>query len=266
MHVTRIGLTPLKGTRHAGPASLDLTLDGPVGDRLFCLVDRSRGRVLRTVEHPAMLATSARWADGVLRTDLPHRSVEAVPEQGGERLRVDYWGRPAEVELVDGPWAAAYSEHLGRPVDLARARRAGEVVFGGSVSLVTSSSVERVQREVGAGPGGDRLDHPADDRSGDRFGDRFRATLTVDTSGQPPFVEDTWVGRRLRVGTAEVEVRGRLPRCAVVDLDPGSGGRRTPVLATLAGYRRVGTEILFGVDATVVRPGRIDLDAVVERG
>jgi uncharacterized protein YcbX len=133
------------------------------------------------------------------------------------------------------------------------------VVYGGSVSLVTSSSVERVQREVGPGSGGSGC--------GDHFADRFRATFTIDTSGQPAFLEDAWVGRRLRLGTAEVEVLGPLPRCAVVDLDPGSGGgRRTPVLATLAGYRRVRTEILFGVDAKVVRPGRVDLDAVVERG
>ena len=39
MHVTRIGLTPVKGGRHAEQASVDLTLDGPVGDRVFCLVD-----------------------------------------------------------------------------------------------------------------------------------------------------------------------------------------------------------------------------------
>ena len=59
MHVTRIGLTPVKGGRHAEQASVDLTLDGPVGDRVFCLVDPERGRVLRTVENPSMMRTSA---------------------------------------------------------------------------------------------------------------------------------------------------------------------------------------------------------------
>ena len=52
MHVTRIGLTPVKGGRHAEQASVDLTLDGPIGDRVFCLVDTERGRVHRTVENP----------------------------------------------------------------------------------------------------------------------------------------------------------------------------------------------------------------------
>jgi hypothetical protein len=38
------------------------------------------------------------------------------------------------------------------------------------------------------------------------------------------------------------------------------------VLRTLAGYRRTGGEILFGVDAAVTRPGRVEVGAVVERG
>ena len=31
--------------------------------------------------------------------------VEAVPEPSGRGLVLDYWGRPAAVEIVDGPWA-----------------------------------------------------------------------------------------------------------------------------------------------------------------
>ena len=55
MHITRIGLTPVKGGRHTEQPSVDLTLEGPVGDRVFCLVDRDRGRVLRTVENPTLV-------------------------------------------------------------------------------------------------------------------------------------------------------------------------------------------------------------------
>jgi uncharacterized protein YcbX len=249
VHISRIGLTPVKGTRHADIAAVDLTSDGPVGDRVFCLVDRSRARVLRTVENPTLVATSARWQDGVLTTVLPDRVVEGVPAPSGERLEVDYWGRTAALEVVGGPWAAAFSEHLGYPVELARSSRPGEVVYAGPVSLVTSSSLERLALESGT---------PVDSAA-------FRSTFTVATPGEPAHVEDSWVGRRLRVGAAEVEVRGPLPRCAVVDLDPGTGSRRADLLRALAGYRRAETEIVFGVDATVTRPGRVGLDAVVER-
>ncbi len=145
------------------------------------------------------------------------------------------------METVDGPWAEAYSDHIGRDVALARARRPGEVVYGGSVSLVTTSSLGHLAERVG---------HPVDSA-------RMRATFTLDTDGEPPHVEDGWVGRRLRLGDAEVEVRGVLPRCAVVDLDPADGSARTPVLKALADYRRRAGEVVFGVDAVVTAPGRV---------
>ena len=61
VHVSRIGFTSLKGARHLGRPFVDLTRDGPVGDRVFCLVDLARGRVLRTVENPTLVQTRATW-------------------------------------------------------------------------------------------------------------------------------------------------------------------------------------------------------------
>jgi uncharacterized protein YcbX len=241
VHIERIGFTPLKGGRHVEHPTVDLTPDGPAGDRVFCLVDPARERVLRTVENPTLLQATARWDAGVLSVQLPDVAVEGVPQPTGEELKVDYWGRPAQVEVVDGPWAEAYSRHLGVEVLLARAAHAGEVVYGGSVTLATTSSMALLAGRVG---------HPV-------ASERFRSTFLVDTSGQPPHVEDTWVGRVLDVGEARIRVRGIVPRCAVVDLDPDTGRRDTDVLGTLAGYRRGQGEISFGVDAVVTAAGRV---------
>jgi uncharacterized protein YcbX len=250
VHVSRIGLTPLKGTRHADRPSVELQDGGPVGDRVFCLVDRARRRVVRTVENPALIATRARWEAGLLTTVLPAGTVEDVPAPSGEVLDVDYWGRTVPLQVLTGPWASAYSEFLGYRVVLARAPRPGDVVYGNPVSLVTTSSLERLSSEVGG---------PVDEA-------QLRTTFTVDSGDGPADVEDGWIGRRLRIGAAEVEVRAAIPRCAVVDLDPVTGGRRARVLRTMASYRRVHGEILFGVDATVTRPGRVTLGDPVERG
>ena len=241
MHVTRIGLTPVKGGRHAEQASVDLTLDGPVGDRVFCLVDPQRGRVLRTVENPSLMRTSATWAEGVLTSRLPGRTVGGVPAPTGRTLEVDYWGRVAALAVVDGPWAEAYSAHVGHDVLLARASHPGEVVYGACVSLVTTSSLAAL-----AGRTGGAVD-----------GAQFRATFTVDTGEAPAHVEDSWAGRRLHLGTAEIEVRGAVPRCAVIDLDPDTGEPRSPALKALGGYRHVHGEVVFGVDAVVTQPGQV---------
>jgi uncharacterized protein YcbX len=250
VHVSRIGLAALKGTRHVDLDTVDLRLDGPRGDRVFCLVEPERARVLRTVENPSLLRAVASWRDGVLTTTLPDEEATGRPVASGETVKVDYWGRVAALDIMSGPWAEAFSRHLGYDVVLARSTRPGEVVFGASVSLVTTSSLDRLAQDVG----------PVDQR-------QFRATMTIDTAGEPAFVEDRWHGLRLRLGDAEVEVRGAVPRCAVIGLDPVSGLRRADVLRTLGGYRRVSGEVVFGVDAIVTRPGRVEVGtAALERG
>jgi len=248
VHIERIGFTPVKGARHLTHDVADLALDGPVGDRVFALVDPSRGRVLRTVENPALLRACARWDAGVLSVDLGGHSFEGAPSTNGEILRVEYWGRTAAVEVCTGPWAQAYSELLGYDVALCRSVTAGDVVYGASVTLVTTSSMRLLAQHLG--------------REVDSA--RFRSTFLVDTGDCPPHLEDSWVGRELRIGEATVRVQGVVPRCAVVDLDPVTGHHDGSVLRQLAGYRRSRQDISFGVDAVVTAPGRVRAGDQVE--
>ena len=245
VHVSRIGFTPLKGARHLGRPLVDLTLDGPVGDRVFCLVDPARERVLRTVENPTLLQARATWDAGVLTVTLPGATLAGVPEPSGVTRTLDYWGRPVALDVVDGPWAPAYSTHLGYDVVLARAI-AGDVVYGASVSLVTSGSLDELSRRVGS-----RV-----------LDSQLRATFTVHT--EAPHREDDWIGRRLTLGEAELEVRSAIPRCHVIDLDPDTGIRRTDALRALAAYRRQRNQVVFGVDAVVTKPGRVRVGDAVE--
>jgi uncharacterized protein YcbX len=241
MRIQRIGFTPIKGGRHLPHETVELAPGGPVGDREFAVVDLARLRVLRTVENPGLLACSARWANGVLCVELAGETHTAAPVATGERLELEYWGRTAAVELVHGPWAAAFSAHLGREVALARTVRAGEVVYGAPVSLVTTGALRRLGEIVGQ----------AVDAA------RFRATLVVDSGDLPPHVEDSWAGRMLRVGSATLRVLGPIDRCAVIDADPLTGAPGSRLLKALAGYRLRESAIDFGVYAEVVLPGRV---------
>src|SRR5690606_14937147 len=45
---------------------------------------------------------------------------------------------------------------------------------------------------------------------------RFRPSVLVDTGDAPGHPEMGWVGRRLRIGSVEVEVRTPCPRCVMV--------------------------------------------------
>jgi uncharacterized protein YcbX len=257
MKVARAGMTVLKGTRHLSHEEVDLSEHGPVGDRLFCLVDPLGHEVLKTVANGTLLGAAATWHDGVLTVALGGQVVRGVPEGTGKALEVSYWGRPIRVDVIDGPWAEPFSLLLGRPVLLARART-GEIVYGGAVSVVTTGSLAglRSTRRDGrdAAP---QLD-PARDSA------RFRATFVVDTAGSPyhhPGGEHAWIGQELELGPALVRLHAPIVRCAVVDLHPVSGHRDLRVLDALP--RSADGEPVFGLQGEVVRPGRVSRGAAV---
>ncbi|GAA2147176.1 hypothetical protein GCM10009844_24150 [Nocardioides koreensis] len=251
-----MGFTPVKGLRHTPYDAVVLDEHGPVGDRVFCLVDVPRRRVLRTVQNPTLVAVRPRWDGHVLDLVLPSgETASAAPTVSGERITCDYWGRDAELDLLDGPHAALASSWLGSPVRLAAAPP-GAVVYGAPVSVVSLASLRDLA---------DRLARPELVTEAARL----RATVVVDTD--EPWVEwawaeEAWAGRTLRLGAATVRVNAPIPRCAVIDLDPVTGVASAPLLKALAG--RSGS-LDLGVDAHVVQPGvvrpgdAVELDAVV---
>ena len=231
--VREAGLTPVKGMRHLSLDRVELDALGPVGDRRWCLVDVGARRVLRTVQHPSLMSVVARVDGEVLGLTLPSGSVAAAPRPSGETLTCDYWGRPVELSLSDGPHAAAVSHLLGQDVRLAAAPRGG-VVFAAPVTIVGTASLRALGSVEAA---------------------RFRATFVVETD--EPWIEDTWLGAEVQVGGAVLRIGGPVPRCAVIDHHPGTGVKDARLLKALVATRptnRAG-EPMFGVYAEVVRPG-----------
>lgn len=241
--VRSAGFAPVKGMRHRPVPRLELDERGAVGDRAWCLVDVDARRVLRTVQHPTLMAVVATLDEGSLSLTLPDgSSADGVPEASGETVTCDYWGRSVGLTLTDGPHASLMSHFLGTDVRLAAAPRGG-VVFGDPVTLVGTATLddltERLGRPVAAA--------------------RFRATLVVETD--EPHVEDTWLGAEVGVGGARLRVGVPVPRCAVVDHDPDTGVKDLRLLKALVGSRptNVAGEPVLGVYAACVRPGVVVL-------
>jgi uncharacterized protein YcbX len=147
--------------------------------------------------------------------------------------------------LVEGPWSDALSEVAGKPLRLVRTEREGDGQDRGGragATLVSTASLDALRVAAGA-------DRPVDGR-------RFR--MTVGVEGVEPHAEDSWLGRRVRVGGAVVAVRANVGRCAVTTLDPDRGVRDLDTLGTIAEYRgHVPTRepLPFGVWCEVVQPG-----------
>ena len=116
------------------------------------------------------------------------------------------------------------------------------------VTLVSLASVEELSRQGGR-------EASVDPR-------RFRMTIELD--GCSPHEEDSWRGRRFRIGGAVLEVEEPVPRCVVTTQDPETGLRDFPTLSVIKRYRGVvGQELLFGVYASVVEPGVVRIGDVL---
>jgi uncharacterized protein len=79
---------------------------------------------------------------------------------------------------------------------------------------------------------------------------RFRPNLLVET-GQTGFVEDEWVGRRLRVGDAVLEIPTACPRCVMITRESAEFPQDRSIMRTLVKHHRQE----LGVYANVVEPG-----------
>jgi uncharacterized protein len=242
--VRSAGYSPVKGTAHRPYDVVELTPTGAVGDRRLCLVDLEQRRVLRTIQNPRLLTVLARRDGDVLTVTVPGADpLEAPVVPAGETVTCDYWGRPADLAVLDSPHAALLGEHLGKRVTLTAAPPAAVVYNGPSVTLVGTASL----RELGERAGLDLVAESA----------RFRATLVVETD--EPFVEETWLGHDLRAGDATLRAGVPIPRCAVIDHSPASGEKDVRLLKALAGFRPLNGagEPAFGIYAQVVVAGRV---------
>ncbi len=248
--LVRISTTPVKSLELQHPDEIELEPFGVARDRRFYLI-REDGRLLAGLHHGPLALVRADWEpepDRLTVTFPDGRVVDGAVELAEPAL-TDFWGHRVEGRLVAGPWGDALSDYAGRSVRLVKA----DVPAGGvdiePLTLVSSESVAELARQAGL--------ESVDAR-------RFRMLLELE--GFAPHEEDTWRGRRVRLGEAVVEIGGPVARCATTTRDPSTGQRDLDTLREIAAYRgkRDGKKIDFGVYAQVVRPGRVRVGDPVE--
>jgi uncharacterized protein len=244
--VVRISIAPVKSLGLVHPEEVLLEADGVTGDRRFWLRDE-QGALYAGKRDGTMLQIRPSWDEATRRLELafPDGSVADGVVELGPAVEAELYGLPRPSRRVFGPWQDAISRHVGRPVELlwADGGAVDRSPQGGTVSLVSRGSLDRLQEEIGAG-------EPVDGR-------RFRMMFEID--GVAAHEEDTWIGGEVQVGGATIAVIGDVGRCVLTSRDPDTGEVDLPTLSALAGYRREGIDepLPFGVVARVVVPGRV---------
>ncbi|MBO0848255.1 MAG: MOSC domain-containing protein [Pseudonocardia sp.] len=257
MKITTLRRYPVKSMLGETVASLTVDECGAHGDRRLALIDIETGRVA-TAKHPrlwrSLLMFTASGDPGRVRIDLPGGGSVAADEAGVDELLSGLLGR--QVRLAAKRPDAAEVERPA-PEDVLKHGVEADVEFAtlvisqgtpgtsfvdyAPVHLITTATLEHIGTEAL----------------------RYRPNLVVTTPpGYPPYAENDWVGRELRIG--EARLRGVLPtpRCSVPTLEHGELPRavhavRVPMAENRVDVEGFGVLPCAGVYLEVLEAGRI---------
>ena len=245
--VHALQLTPVKGLRVVARDAVWVTPDGVPEDRRFYLVDE-RGRMVNGKLLGGLNEIVAAYDHRARTLELrfPDGREVAGPVELGDPIATRFYSRPAQARELRGDFAAAVSQHVGRPLRIVEGidRSGIDRGRGGAVSLVSQASLAALARQAGA--------EEVDSR-------RFRMLVVVGGLDEP-HEEDTWVGERIRVGDALVRVRGHVGRCSITHRHPETGVSDLMTLDLLRAYRGgldTTEPLAFGIYGEVLDEGRI---------
>ena len=241
MRVAGLWRYPVKSLQGEPCEAVEVLDSGLAGDRSYGIEELASGTVLSAKREGRLLSGYARL-DGV----IPHVRL------------------PSGAELRPGPALdSALSEWLGRSCRLVSAEEHGPGTFEGTTDFERDAAELRrwqgpAERFVDTLPvhllttaslaacAGERPDLEWSPR-------RFRPNVLLDVDGDT-LIEQTWVGRHLRLGDVELRIEKPCSRCVMTTRSQPDGlERQLDVLR----YVNATQESHLGVLATVVRPGTL---------
>ena len=248
--VARLNIAPVRSLGLETRQEIALTPNGVAEDRRFFVVD-DRGRLVDQLLIGEMVQVSA-WTDPdatVLRLTFPDGSIVEDDVRLNGPIETRVYGCTAVGHVVEGPWAAALTAYVGRPVRVARCDQIGGTREPTeATTLVTDGSLDA----LGAALGVDAVDAR-----------RFRMLIELEDGG--PHEEDTWVGGRIGLGETVLRINAPVPRCPMTTHDPDTGRRDLDTLRAIKDYRGLVNrkDLMFGVWGEVETPGVIRLGDTV---
>lgn len=253
-----IQVYPVKSLGGFAVPQVRLTDRGLEHDRRWMLLDPD-GRFVSQRECPIMACLHCSPQENGFRvTDLRSGNSIDVPWQlsVGEPIQATVWDDA--VELMQGAehmhtW---FREVLQRPVRLAympestirltdpRYANVPVALNDGYPSLIISqTSLDDLNAKL-------RTPVPMD---------RFRPNFVI--SGGVPFQEDHW--KSVTIGEVRFSIVKPCARCVIITTDQRTGSRAQEPMRTLANYRAVGNKVAFGMNATYIGQGSVQVGDIV---
>jgi uncharacterized protein YcbX len=229
------------------------------GDRRWVVTDDAGG-MLTQREEPRFTQLQPSLVDGALVLSAAGRADLRAPAQPADLVEVSVFGTPVLASRVGAEADGWLSEVLDRKVHLLYlddpTRRAVDPAFGRPgdrvsladgypLLLANPASLAQLNDWIAEGQGGE----------GPLPMTRFRPNVMV--SGAPAWAEDGWIGRRLRIGAVSFRMPKPCARCVTTTTDQETGERGHEPLRTLARYRKINQDLLFGLNLVPDGTGEI---------
>jgi uncharacterized protein YcbX len=262
---------PVKSMQGESLAQVMIEPRGLPADRTHAVLDVESGK-LASAKDPRrwarLLAFTASFAGDVIEVTFPDGGRVRSDDVGLDRRLSTALDR--EVQLCATPPANAGYDYVWEVDDLApdeiiAGSRTGTTDEGRPVSTMplamlapgSFQDVAPVTLLTTAALATMASHHPAGDWSPARF--RSNLVIAVEDDG---IVENEWVGRRVAIGDAALEVVSPSPRCVMTTLPQRGLTRDKAVLQAIARHNRVefaglGDWACLGAYATVAVPGEI---------
>jgi len=232
--ISELNIYPIKSCQGQSMKEFQVFKDGPEGDRQWMLIDEN-GDFITQRKYPKLATVQVLWNEQGLSLGLG-KQFFVVPKTNSMQRKISatIWKDQVEVALEPDLFSQALSQYLGVNVRLVRCApytmREPGVRFPDSLPLLLLNT--QSLQELNS-----RLDSPVGM-------ERFRGNIVFE--GAAAYEEDTW--SRIRIGEVTFSKPKKSARCTVITIDQKTGTNTGPEpLKTLAGYRRDGKDVQFGV-------------------
>ena len=240
IRIAQLWRYPVKSLAGERLPALTLVADGVVGDREWGILDHGDGRILTARREPRLLFAAARLrANGTPQITLPDGTEIAGPGPATDTALSAWLGKPvslvAAAESQDGR-----AEYFADATDdtsqaLEWTMPAGRFVDSGPVLLLTTAGLRSGSAAYPGGAWDVRL---------------YRPNVLIELTGEG-WLEDTWLGRVLRAGTAQLAPQKTCVLCSMVTRAQPGLAKDVDIYKTV--HRTHGGDA--GVRTHVVQPG-----------
>lgn len=288
--MTRIGVVgsvwryPAKSMMGDSFETLPVTTEGVIGDRGWAVRDEVRGGIRGAKKLGALMGLHASYLEEPVAGSPPPHIEVRLPDGStvrsdasgvNERLSagldhpvtlwplrpstdLDHYRRGAPdsedvMEELRGMFGREIDEPLptfeGLPLDVLMEFESppGSYFDAFPIMLMTDRSLATLSDLA-----------PGSDFDPQRFRPNVAVALEDDVDGE--FPEQAWIGRRVRLGDVELDIKAACPRCVMVTRGFGELAEDRQVLRTIVKH----ADQNVGVYAEVVRPGTLRVGAEVE--